>query len=429
MPSERTPGSAGAELDRALELDPEHTGLLKCRAELLRRLGDLEGAARDAAEAVILDRDDPAAKALLGELLLLLERAHEAVACLADVVQAVPRDIAAREMLARALTADGDLDGALSTLLEGIELLPGATALRNAAALLCIRQRDFTQAERLAERARLDSVADASTYGLKGHALSSLGRHREAAVAYREASKLAPGDPYARHLSGLADIDASAPRTPDAFVRALFDDDADRFEGHLIGLGYRVPSVLRGHVIDFATVANIGPVLDLGCGTGLMALALSDLALGPFTGIDLSPRMLDVARSKGIYATLHEARLPDALREQSTSWRLILAADVLCYIGALEEFFDAVRDRLKPGGRFMFSVEELLPEHDGTIRGNGDWFLGRLGRFAHAAEYVARTADARGFECLTFERQTLRYEAGGPVAGLILVLERPRDDA
>jgi predicted TPR repeat methyltransferase len=88
----------------------------------------------------------------------------------------------------------------------------------------------------------------------------------------------------------------------------------------------------------------------------------------------------------------------------------------------------AVRDRIRPGGRFIFSVEELLPDHDGTVPGNGDWALGRLGRYGHAARYLASAADALGFRCLALDRETLRYEAGGPVAGLIMVLERPRDD-
>jgi predicted TPR repeat methyltransferase len=88
-----------------------------------------------------------------------------------------------------------------------------------------------------------------------------------------------------------------------------------------------------------------------------------------------------------------------------------------------------VRERMRPGGRFIFSVEELLPDHDGTVPGNGDWALGRLGRYLHAAHYVAAAAEASGYRCLTLERETLRFEAGGPVAGLIMVLERPRDDA
>jgi predicted TPR repeat methyltransferase len=421
--------SAGHELDHAMATDPDHAGLRKCRAELRRQIGDLDGAARDAAEAVVLDPADPSAKALLGMLLLDLGRAGEAAACLNEAVASSPRDIVYRERLAQSLVAAGDMDGAMRTLLEGIAVQPGATATRNAAILLCIRRRDFVQAAGLAEQARIDGVADASTFGLKGHALSSLNRHDEAALAYGEAIKLAPGDAYVRHLAASAGIASTGSRAPDDYVRTLFDGYAERFDSHLIDLGYRVPGLVRHHVIDFATVANIGPVLDLGCGTGLIAVALSDLALGPFTGIDISPRMLDVAREKDLYATLREARLPDALRDETSLWRLIVAADVLCYFGPLEEMFDVVRGRLRPGGRFIFSVEELLPDHDGIIPGNGDWALGRQGRYAHAPTYVAQLADARGFYCVSLEREVLRHEAGGTVAGLMMVLERPRDHA
>jgi predicted TPR repeat methyltransferase len=40
-----------------------------------------------------------------------------------------------------------------------------------------------------------------------------------------------------------------------------------------------------------------------------------------------------------------------------------------------------------------------------------------------------RAAAECGYRCLTVDRETLRYEAGGPVAGLLVVLERPRNDA
>jgi predicted TPR repeat methyltransferase len=261
---------------------------------------------------------------------------------------------------------------------------------------------------------------------MKGHASSSLGQHEEAARAYNEALKLAPGNAHVRHLAIMS---GNALNGQDDYVRDLFNGYADRFESHLISLGYRIPGLIRRHVKAFTADAEIGPVLDLGCGTGLVALALSDLSLGPFTGIDLSPRMLNAARAKGLYDILLEARLPDALREDSSQWQLILAADLLCYFGALEDMFDAVHDRLRPGGRFMFSVEELLPDHGGTTPGNGDWASLRLGRYAHAPNYVARLTDRRGFRCIALSRETLRHEAGGPVAGLIMVLERPRGDA
>jgi predicted TPR repeat methyltransferase len=420
--SEGTLDHLEADLDQAVHADPGHSGLRKCRAMLRHRLGDPDGGVRDAAEAVILDRDDPSARALLGELLLRLDRAPDAVTCLTEAVAAVPGNLAYREVLAEALTASGDIEAALATLLDGIHFMPGATRLRNAAILLCIRRRDFVQAEALAEQARSDGIADASTFGLKGHALASLGRHNDAALAYNDALKLAPGDTHLRQL-------ASRSGAPEDFVAALFDGVADRFESHIIELGYRVPGLMRRHVIEFAALANPEPVLDLGCGTGLIALALSDLALGPITGVDLSPRMLEHARAKGLYASLHVACLPDFLRENTTLWRLILAGDLMCYFGPLDEMFGAVRDRLRPGGRCIFSVEELMPDHDGIVPGNGDWAAGLQGRYAHAAHYLATTADGQGFRCLALERETLRYEAGAPVAGLLMVLERPRDDA
>jgi predicted TPR repeat methyltransferase len=418
--------SAEAELDRAVDADPDHAGLRKCRAEMRRQLGDLDGATRDAAEAVFLDRYDIAAKALLGTLLLDLGRDANAAACLAEAVAAAPRDVLYRDALARALVATGDLDGAMRTLLEGIAIVPGATVTRNAAILLCIRRRDHGRAEDLAEQARVHGVADATTFGLKGHALAALGRHHDATQAYQEALKLAPGDALIRHLATTSVIATGAPGD---YLRTLFDGYAGGFEAHLIGLGYRIPGLIRRHVIEFAAAGDIGPVLDLGCGTGMVALALSDLDLGPITGIDLSPRMLDAARAKQRYATLREARLPDALYQDTSQWRLILAADLLCYFGALEAMFDAVRERLRPGGRFICSVEELVPDHHGAVQGNGDWAMGRLGRYAHNPVYVARIADTRGFRCVSLNRETLRHEAGGPVAGLLLVLERPKDDA
>ena len=70
--------------------------------------------------------------------------------------------------------------------------IPGDPTLRTAAIMVAMRTRDFTGAADIAEAARRDGVADAQVFGLKGHALSSLGRHGEATAAYAEALKLAP---------------------------------------------------------------------------------------------------------------------------------------------------------------------------------------------------------------------------------------------
>lgn len=414
-------------LDEGIAAAPDHAELRKYRAEVRHRGGDIEGAARDAAEAVILDPADCRSRALLGAALLDLGRTADAVACLRDAVRGAPDEILYREVLAIALERGGQGDAAFDTLKTAIAMAPGRTATRNAAILLCIRRRDFIGAERQAESARADGAADAATFGMKGHALSSLGRHQEAALAYQDALKLDPENTHLRHLVAASGGIPSADRAPEAFVRTVFDGYADRFESHLIALRYGIPSVIRTVLTRHPTIAAgqpLGPVLDLGCGTGLVALAIGDLPLGPFTGIDLSPRMLDQARVKRLYAELREGDIITDLTTRTERWPLIIAADVVCYFGALEPLLAAVHQRLRPDGWFIFSTEEILPDHDGIVPGNGNWALGRQGRYAHAPHYVYEAACAAGFRVARMDRPPIRQEAGTDVPGLLLTLER-----
>jgi predicted TPR repeat methyltransferase len=101
-----------------------------------------------------------------------------------------------------------------------------------------------------------------------------------------------------------------------------------------------------------------------------------------------------------------------------------VAADVFVYFGALSEALSAVHSCLEPGGWFVFSVEELLPDHEGNVHGNGDWALERMGRYAHSMSYVADAIQDAGFVVRALERQVVRYEVDAPVAGVFAVLER-----
>jgi predicted TPR repeat methyltransferase len=419
------------ELDSGIATAPSHVGLRKCRADARQRVGDLEGAARDAAEAVMFDPGDPQAKAILGTAMIGLGRMADAVACLAEAVAGAPRDLDYRQALSIAREKASDTDGALLALTDGIALCPASVIVRNAAILLCIRRRDFRQAAWLAEQARSLGVADACTFGMRGHALSSLGRHDEAALAYQDALKLGPEDPYVRHLAASSCGGPDWKRAPEAYIRAVFDGYADRFESHLISLGYGIPgairSILEGHP-KIVESLSLGPVLDLGCGTGMVAVAIGDLPLGPFTGVDLSSRMLAHARAKRIYAELRESDIVIDLATHQERWPLIVAADVLCYFGSLEPLLAQVHEALEPGGWFVFSVEQVLPDHDGVMPGNGNWALQRLGRYAHAPDYVYEAACAAGFRVSRMDRPIIRREAGAAVPGLLLTLERVLHD-
>ena len=71
---------------------------------------------------------------------------------------------------------------------------------------------------------------------------------------------------------------------------------------------------LPGHVARaFAEAGGVGPVLDLGAGTGLLGEALAARGIAPVDATDLSPEMLQVARGKGVYRALFPGNLLERL--------------------------------------------------------------------------------------------------------------------
>jgi tetratricopeptide (TPR) repeat protein len=285
--------NALAAFNRAITEASDPAPIHELRADVRMRLDDPAGAARDAAEAVILDPMRTSAKAVLGVAMIELGCLDDACACLAEAVAADPRNPEYRKALAVAQERRGEGKAAAATLESGIALTPAHVGLRNAAIVLALREREFERAADLASAARRDGVVDACTFGMLGHTLSSLGRHADAAQAYDEALKLGPEDPYVRHLVAASGYRVGADRAPVDYVRTVFDGYAGRFEEHLINLGYRVPGLIRRAFLSLLPIENAIPgptrVLDLGCGTGLVGVVLADLPVGPFTGVDLSP--------------------------------------------------------------------------------------------------------------------------------------------
>ena len=110
------------------------------------------------------------------------------------------------------------------------------------------------------------------------------------------------------------DLDAAyALKTPDdsrkLYARWAATYDADFAQAS----DYVVPQHVAA---QFAAAGGAGPVLDVGAGTGLCAQALVDLKIGPVDATDISPEMLDRARSKDVYRYVFTAdvtaRLPVA---------------------------------------------------------------------------------------------------------------------
>lgn len=258
-----------------------------------------------------------------------------------------------------------------------------------------------------------DTLAKAYNRAL---ALEKSGEVDAAVEAYREVLRLDPADRggAAVRLAALGRGEVPA-RAPEAYVEMLFDQHADAFENILVDqLGYDVPALFAARLDDLA----LGPfarVLDLGCGTGLVAEALGERAQ-EIIGLDLSEAMLDVAEEKGVYDGLYSADLISFLKNNDEAgFDLIVAADVLPYLGVLEDFFDGATRNLNAGGIFVFSSELADPAPNAGYR------VGPGQRFQHDVDYLRATLEQSGFSIVAVDEINVRNQDGAPTPGHLVV--------
>ena len=283
---------------------------------------------------------------------------------------------------------------------------------------LCRGEGRFDEAETFYRRAlEVDQTSPAVWENL-AKTLTDVERLPEAAEAYRRTLKLDSSRETATHM--LAAIEGRTTTTaPEAYVRQLFDDYAARFEQHLVGeLGYSIPTLMRSWLDgqESGGGATIERALDLGCGTGLVGGALRE-RIAFLQGVDLSPKMIAQARQKSVYDELIEADVVTVLKASPpASWNLILAADVLIYVGDLEKVMTEIGRCLKPGGHFLFSVES--PDEDEGYR------LRASGRYAHSEAYVMAQAERVGLSSSLCRPVPLRKNGPDTVSGVLIALTR-----
>lgn len=401
----------------ALEDRPEDPARLELRARSLHACGRRLDALDAAAAAVIAGPAGLSAMMLFAVLLIEERRFEDAIAVLEDARRRAPEDPHVALRLGLACMRAGrhaEAEALLAALHARMPGFAGLPAMRAQAALA------RGEAELAAERARegLARVGpDAALSSVLGHALEKAGRRDEAFAAFRAAARLAPEDPYLAHLVAAADGEATE-RAGAGYVESVFDGYAPRFEESLISLGYRVPGLVgraveRHRPAAAAGTAKLGPVLDLGCGTGLVGVALMDMLGGPLVGVDLSRRMLAEAGAKGLYTALRQEDLLALLAEPGDLYDLVIAADVFCYLGRLDRVLTLAAGRLAPQGLLIFSVERAP---DGT-----GFSLHRQGRYAHARDLVEADLAAAGLRIVELREEVLRHDLGRPVEGLFVV--------
>ena len=237
--------------------------------------------------------------------------------------------------------------------------------------------------------------------------------------------EMQPGSASARYLLDVLGGAAHIIRAPEDYIVETFDTFAEGFDAQLVGvLGYDVPQKLCDLIrTALGVAAALTPAqpplenaLDAGCGTGLCGPLLRPLSRG-LVGVDLSPRMLEMAERRGVYDELVRAELIDFLATRPGLFDAIVAADVLLYLGDLAPLFLQSARALRPGGLLALSTE-LLPEE-----GHEGFAVLPSGRFAHQTRYVLAMArkDFLLERCL---ETTLRLDARGRLTGNLFLFRR-----
>jgi predicted TPR repeat methyltransferase len=383
------------------------------RGVVLAALGRDEDA--KAAFGKCLDRHPHHEAALtnLGGMEQMAGNLAEAERCYRAVVDFAPNSVLALHNLAGLCLALGRRDEAEEWALRAHGLQPGADTALRLVDILGEAGR-YGEAETILRPVVEAHPTEVRLWRALAHACKKQGRRMEAVSAYRTALGLDPEDGEARHMIAAL-TGKTTERAPEDYVRGFFDTYADRFERHLVDdVGYEAPAALRSLYDRVSGGVMMDAALDLGCGTGLTARAFQG-AFGRFFGVDLSPRMVQLAQASGLYADVREMEAAVAL-SHSANLAGVLATDLFIYVGDLDDIFAGTARALVPGGWLLFSVEA----------GEGDGFtLKPTGRYAQSPAYIRALIARHGLEEVAFEPGRIRGGADGDIDGAYWAVRKP----
>lgn len=121
-------------------------------------------------------------------------------------------------------------------------------------------------------------------------------------------------------------------------------------------------------------------VLDLGCGYGWHCIYAAEHGAKAVTGVDISEKMLEVARQQTPYDNVTYLR--EGIEEASfevDQFDVVISSLAFHYIPSFEAVAKNVHAYLKDGGQFIFSVEHPVF----TAYGSQDWFYDDQGKILH----------------------------------------------
>ena len=144
----------------------------------------------------------------------------------------------------------------------------------------------------------------------------------------------------------------------------LYDSWAEDYEQSIASWGYTTPAVATGLFGRYVKQTD-GAVFDAGAGTGITGEILTLLGYEDLVGIDISYKMLELARKKGVYKELHQMELGGQLDFPSEAFAAVVATGVFAAGHAPPESFEELIRITRAGGYMIFSVRTDVYEDGG----------------------------------------------------------------
>lgn len=354
----------------------------------------------------------------LGALLLKINKHEQALQCFSTVIAISPTHLEARNNLAGTLLQLERYFHAAQHYEIFVSQVPDDLNARYSYGVALMESDDYQEAIHQFEKILAKHPNHLNAQSNLGIAHLKKGNVEKAKIIFNKILTENPNRPEIAYLYSALTGENIPEKPPAEYIQHLFDQYARNYDQHMIqALAYEVPHKLKNLLNTYFEIKDL-KIADLGCGTGLSGAEFKDISV-LLHGVDLSPKMLELANQKNIYHKLSQLDLIEFLKEAVLPYDLLLAADSLNYVGDLTEFFHATHHALTPSGLILFSLENL-----GNNPDNQPWQLQKSGRFAHSENYIKTKATQHGFEIIALEKSSLRRQNYEPVMGWLCLLQR-----
>ena len=357
---------------------PDHPFSWKVLGAILQQNGKLSESLFAIQKSILLNPNDNEAHNNLGNLFLQQGKLKEAENCYTYAIKLNPDFAEAHNNLGVVLKNQNRVGESESSYRQAIILKPNFAEAHNNLGNILQKLDRIKEAEAQLKKTILIKPDYVEAHYNLGSLFLKINKPDEAEECFKKVLEINPNHEEAKHLlSSLTGKTTESP--PKVFVERLFNEYASIFENDLINnLGYHLPKKVTELIVNKKTNIQLGQVLDLGCGTGLLGNDIKKYCSN-LVGVDLSKSMLEIARVKNIYDKLIHDDIVEFLSSKNLNFNYFISLDTFDYIGDLSKIFSLIKSHNKIKGKFIFSTEH-------TDRNKFFFFF--FGRYSHSKKYI-----------------------------------------